>query len=67
MKVTLKAARINAGLTQSEAAKKLNVSKDSISNWERGKTFPDVPLLKKIESLYGVDYKDIIFSQNITI
>lgn len=67
MKVTLKAARINAGLTQSEAAKKLNVSKDSISNWERGKTFPDVPLLKKIESLYGVDYKDIIFCQNITI
>lgn len=47
MKVTLKAARINAGLTQAEAAQKLNVSKDSISNWERGKTFPDVPLLKK--------------------
>lgn len=36
MKVTLKAARINAGYTQSEAAKKLQVSKDSISNWERG-------------------------------
>ena len=67
MKVTLKAARINAGLTQAEAAQKLNVSKDSISNWERGKTFPDVPLLKKIESLYGVDYKDIIFCKNITV
>lgn len=67
MKITLRAARINAGLTQSEAAKKLDVSKDSISNWERGKTFPDVSLLKKIESLYGVDYKDIIFCQNITV
>ena len=67
MKITLRAARINAGLTQSEAAKKLDVSKDSISNWERGRTCPDVSLLKKIESLYGVDYKDIIFCQNITV
>lgn len=63
MKVTLKAARINAGLTQSEAASRLDVSKDSISNWERGKTYPDIPALKRIEKLYGVDYKDIIFCQ----
>lgn len=63
MKVTLKAARINAGFTQSEAAQQLNVSKDSISNWERGKTYPDIPVLKRIEKLYGVDYKDIIFCQ----
>ncbi len=63
MKVTLKAARINAGFTQSEAAQQLNVSKDSVSNWERGKTYPDIPILKRIEKLYGVDYKDIIFCQ----
>lgn len=63
MKVTLKAARINAGLTQSEAASRLDVSKDSVSNWERGKTYPDIPVLKRIEKLYGVDYKDIIFCQ----
>lgn len=67
MKVTLKAARINAGLTQNEAALKLNVSKDSVSNWERGKTYPDIPVLKRIEKLYGVDYKDIIFCQQITV
>lgn len=63
MKVTLKAARINAGLTQEEAAKELGVSEYSVSNWERGKTYPDIPALKKIERLYGVDYKDIIFCQ----
>lgn len=67
MKVTLKAARINAGLTQEEAARKLGVSEYSVSNWERGKTYPDIPALKKIEHLYGVDYKDIIFCQQITI
>lgn len=34
MKVSLKAARVNANLTQIEAAKKLNVTKDTIANWE---------------------------------
>lgn len=61
MKITLKAARINAGYTQKQAADELDVSKDTISNWERGKNFPDVLDLKKIEDLYGVPYKDIIF------
>lgn len=61
MQVTLKAARINAGLTQKEAAKELNVSKDTISNWERGQSFPDVMDIKRIEKLYRVMYADIIF------
>ncbi len=62
MKVTLKAARINAGFTtQQEAADKIGVSKDTISNWECGKSFPDVPNIEKIEKLYGVIYADIIF------
>ena len=61
MQVTLKAARINVGLTQKEAAKELNVSKDTISNWERGQSFPDVMDIKRIEKLYRVMYADIIF------
>lgn len=61
MAITLRAARVNAGYTQIEAANKIGVSKESISNWERGKSYPDVPQLKKIEELYKVDYKDLIF------
>lgn len=61
MQVTLKAARINAGLTQKQAAKELKVSKDTISNWERGQSFPDVLDIKRIEKLYKVMYADIIF------
>ncbi len=61
MAITLKAARVNAGYTQMEAANRIGVSKESISNWERGKSYPDVPQLKKIEELYKVDYKDLIF------
>lgn len=61
MKITLKAARVNAGYTQRQVAQKLKVSKDTVSNWERGKSFPDVLILQEIENLYGVSYKDIIF------
>lgn len=61
MAITLKAARVNVGMTQAEAAKAIGVSKDSISNWERGKTYPSISLLSRIEEVYGVTYKDIIF------
>jgi putative transcriptional regulator len=61
MKMNLKTARYNKGLTQSEAAKLLGISKDSLGNWERGKTFPSVPQIKQIEIVYGIKYDDIIF------
>jgi transcriptional regulator with XRE-family HTH domain len=61
MQITLKAARINKNLTQQEAAEAIGTTKDVISNWERGKSFPNVIMLEKIEQIYGVSYKDIIF------
>lgn len=61
MKITLKAARVNRGLSQKKAGELIGVSKDIISNWERGRTFPDALKIKKIESAYGVTYADIIF------
>lgn len=61
VEVTLKAARVNKGLTQEEAAKLIGVSADVISNWERQVSFPDVLQLKVIESVYGVDYQHLIF------
>lgn len=61
MGITLKAARTNSGLTQKQAAEALGIAVDTLSNYERGKTFPDVPTIKKMEKLYGVTYNDIIF------
>ncbi len=58
---TLKTARERAGFTQIEAAKALGISTDTLGNYERGKSYPDIPVLKKIESLYGVPYDQIIF------
>lgn len=61
MRVTLRAARVNAGLSQEFAGKLIGVSADVISNWERHITFPDVSQLPRIEKAYNVTYDDIIF------
>lgn len=59
--MTLKALRVNAGYTQIEAAKALGVTPETLSNWERAKTFPTVPQIKEIEKLYSTSYADIQF------
>ena len=60
-KLTLKAARVNVGLTQLEAAKRLGISPQTLLNYEQGRTWPDVRILKRIEDLYEVSYRDIDF------
>ena len=61
VKMTLKAARVNAGYNQKEAGEAIGVSEDVISNWERGLTYPDVVQLKRIENAYHVTYNNLIF------
>ena len=61
MGITLKAARVNKNLNQREAANLIGVSIATLQNYEAGKNFTDVPILKKIEKIYQVSYADIIF------
>ena len=60
-KMTLKTAREIKKLSQEDAARLIGVSVDTLSNYERGKTFPDVVTLKRIEKVYGVSYNQLIF------
>lgn len=61
IKMTLKAARVNAGLSQKEAANKIGVTSDTLGNWERGKSYPNAINIKQIETVYAVKYDNIIF------
>ena len=61
MKLSLKAARELKGYTQQKAAKLMHISADTLSNYERGKSYPDIPILRRIEKVYGVSYNQIIF------
>lgn len=64
MAIHLKAARVNAGYTQEEAAKKLNISKGTLANYEKYKTKPDIEMSKKIAELYRTTVDNIIFFAN---
>ena len=52
LKISLAAARVNACMTQEEAAKSINVSKRTIVNWEKGKVKPTLASLKALAELY---------------
>ena len=64
MKLTLKAARVNKGLTQMEAANQLLINKGTLVNYEKYRTIPDIEMAKKMASLYGVSVDDLIFLPN---
>lgn len=61
--ISLEAARINAGLSQREAAKRLGINVSTLSNWENGKTSPDVDKFRKLCDVYGCPI-DLIFLGN---
>jgi transcriptional regulator with XRE-family HTH domain len=61
MRMTLKMARELSGLKQKEAAVKIGVSTDTLRNYETGKSYPDIPVLRKIEQTYNVSYNQLIF------
>ena len=61
LRISLKAARVNADLSQKEVANILRVSNKTIHSWEKGDTFPSAGYINKLCKLYGVSYDNIIF------
>jgi transcriptional regulator with XRE-family HTH domain len=60
LKISLKAARVNANLSQEEVARKMKKSKVTINNWENGKTEIDYGNLNELCRLYSVTIDDIL-------
>jgi transcriptional regulator with XRE-family HTH domain len=48
--------RISLGLSQSEFAEKCDISRVSVTRYERGITFPDASIVKKIAVACNVSY-----------
>lgn len=59
MKVSLKAARVNAGLTQEDVARATGFSRSALFRWEKGDTSPRADKLVQLCNLYRVDMADI--------
>lgn len=56
----LKDARTEAGLTQEKVAEKIMVSRQTVSNWENGKSLPDIASILKLSVLYQVSLDDLL-------
>lgn len=61
MKVSLKAARVNANLTMDEAAQKVGINEATLRKWEKGSTSPTVDRFRKLCEVYGCTTEDIFF------
>ena len=60
LQISLTAARVNAKLTLDDVAKKLHKTKQTIVNWEKGKTIIDVNSFNELCALYEVPNECII-------
>lgn len=59
LRISLKSARINAGLKQSDVADALGVSRKTIAAWENGRAVPSIDKVEPLCNLYGVTYDNI--------
>lgn len=59
MQISLKAARVNAGLTQEHVQQVTGIARSTLRSWERGKTSPKASVLSKLCEIYGVPIEHI--------
>lgn len=55
MKLTLEAARVNAGLSRVETAQKTGLSVETLRQWEVGNVIPKPIHLMGLAKIYGVE------------
>lgn len=56
----LKSVRLAKELTQSEVAKKLYVTRQTVSRWEQGKTLPNIYVIQELSDLYGISLDELV-------
>ena len=59
----LRTARERSGLTQEALAEQLHVTRQTISNWEGGKSLPDIESLKALAAALNVSIEQLIYEQ----
>lgn len=53
-KISLAAARVNAGMTQQDDADKLRVNRCTVNAWETGKTKPGPLVMMALSKIYDI-------------
>ena len=63
----LKMYRKNHGLTQTDLARRLNFSAETISAWERGKRRPHIQQIPQLARMLGIDVEKLLQSINVDL
>mgnify|MGYP000990053984 FL=1 len=56
----LKNTRLTVGLTQESVAEKIGVSRQTISNWENDKSYPDIVSVIALSNLYSISLDELL-------
>ncbi|MTD41621.1 helix-turn-helix domain-containing protein [Erwinia sp. CPCC 100877] len=56
----IKQKRIEQNITQTDLAKKIGVSRQTISNWENDRTLPDIDYLIKLAQTYNLSLDQLL-------
>ncbi|GAA0101927.1 helix-turn-helix transcriptional regulator [Paraclostridium bifermentans] len=56
----LKKSRLESKLTQEKVAEEIQVSRQTISNWENEKSYPDIISVIKMSDLYNVSLDELL-------
>lgn len=67
LKISLAAARVNAGFTQAEVAEKMGVTANTVVNWEKGKATPSIVAARQLANLYGLELSNIFFPEEANL
>lgn len=62
----IRAARTGTGLTQDELAEKLHVTRQTVSNYETGRSRPDVDMLTALAEAMGADVTELLYGPEKT-
>ena len=63
LSTSIKQLRLSRGLNQVELAKKLSVTKQTVSNWENDNIQPSIEMLEKIADFFNVS-TDYLLGRN---
>ena len=59
----IKKIRTESGMTQEDLAEKMCVTRQTISNWETGKSQPDIETLTELAEVFSVDITEMIYGR----
>lgn len=64
IQISLRAARVNAGLSQKVAAEQLRIGTSTLQGYENGRSIPRWDIIRRMQDIYGMDSRHFLIPEN---